>query len=974
MPALRCEAIQLAHDATGARLIHLHAPQDTENLFSVSFPTPPPDDTGVPHILEHAVLSGSEKFPVRDPFFEMVKMSMATFINAMTGWDGTYYPVASNVKADLFNLAEVYFDAVFHPLLTEETFKREGHHLAPADRTHPTAALTISGIVYNEMKGAFSHPESRLYRISRALFPDTQYARESGGDPHAIPDLTHAALREFHRTFYHPSNAYFYCYGDVPTTDWLAFLEPRLAAFEPLAIAPALDRQAAWIAPRHLDETYPVAAGESLNEKTYLVMHWLTGDATDPVDAALWRVLDLVLLGNEAAPLRKAIVDAKLGQALIDSGEMTVGLENTFRIGIKGSEADRAERFAALVRETLERIARDVLEPDRVAAAFQQAAYHYLEVLPMFPLHTMDRVLDSWMYGADPLTFLRMNEHLEDCRARYAADPLLFNRMIRERLLANPHCLTVVLRPDPAMQGREDAAFAARMAAIRSGYTDDQMQQIATAAEELEQNAATPNTPEQLATLPQLRVADLPPQPREIPTAIETVAGRVDILRHDLFANGVNYLQFNLALDDLPYELWPYLPRYCEAINKLGAAGQDFEQVAHRVAGSTGGISCTPTFSRRVDDPRRPVLGLRFGLKTLDANIDRALGVLNDLLFGVDPRDRDRLEDVITQSLTAYRSHFLYEGMATASTRAANGLDDVHHLAYLVNGLPQLEQCERLHRDFDAAHGALMDRIESIRDFLLNRYRLTVSFTGSDAVYDKVRAAFAAWAGAMRAEPLGQVPIPFRAPAVPSREGLAAPIDVAYCVQAFPAPHISHPDEPLLVLGARMISADYILSEVRFKGNAYGAWYQYDGLGGTISIQSYRDPHVFQTLGVYAGVTDYVKNVDWTQADVDRAIIGSAKEDERPIRPGEATGTALQRHLVGVTTDLRRSRMQRMRAATPPEVKRAMLEALHANLDRSVICVVASREKLESANAQMPGRELAIEEIDQDRAQEPGAE
>lgn len=299
---LRAVAYQIEHEKSGAQLIHLHS-DDAENLFSISFPTPPSDDTGLPHILEHAVLSGSRKFPVRDPFFEMLKMSMATFLNAMTGSDCTYYPVASNVKQDLFNLAEVYFDAVFHPLLTEETFKREGHHLAPAAQDQPTGDLTINGIVYNEMKGAFSNPESRLIRCAgRGLFPDTIYGRESGGDPEHIPDLTYADFKSFHETFYHPSNAHFFLCGDVPTAEYLAFLAEKLNDFEWQEVEPEIAHQPRWSEPRSTADSYPIGQGEPDQEKTYVLMNWLVGEGTDPQEVASLYALSQILLGNEAAP------------------------------------------------------------------------------------------------------------------------------------------------------------------------------------------------------------------------------------------------------------------------------------------------------------------------------------------------------------------------------------------------------------------------------------------------------------------------------------------------------------------------------------------------------------------------------------------------------------------------------------------------------------------------------------------------
>ena len=963
LPGLRAVAYEFEHVRSGARLLHVHT-EDTENCFAVTFPTLPPDDTGVPHILEHSVLGGSRKYPVKEPFFEMVKMSMATFINAMTGSDCTYYPVASNVKKDLFNLAEVYFDAVFHPLLTEQTFQREGHHLAPARKEEPTGDLTVSGIVYNEMKGAFSNPESRLYRVvTRALFPDTIYGRESGGDPERIPDLTHSALKRFHQTHYHPSNAYFYLYGDIPTAEYLAFLTGRLRGFRRREGPPPIARQPRWRAARSVEESYPIGADEPLTEKTYLTVHWMAGDAIDPAEVVGLRILSLILLGNEAAPLKKAIIDSQLGQDLFFSGDFSVGLDTIFSVGLKGSEPDRVGRFHDLVDETLRGIADREIDRARIDAAFQQAAYDYLEILPTYPLHTLERVLEAWLYGADPLTYLRMGRHLEECRRRFEADPWLFNRLIRERLLVNPHRLNAVMRPDREWQARTDAALAQRMKAVRAKLSDDQAKRLAENAAALEQASGTPNPPEALATLPQLSVRDLPPKPKHIPTTIDRLDRGVVLLRNDVFANGVSYLQLNFDLTGLPAELWTYLPRYQDAIAKLGAAGLNYEQMAQRVAGCTGGVRTGTDLTTHAADSRRPVWGLRFSVKALDAQLDRALEVLRDLIFSVDPRDRERLRDVLVQARAHYRTHMVHNGHVTAGLHAARGVSPEGHLEEIHSGLPQLAFTEKIAARYDERAEELMARIEAIRNFLPARARLTASFTGSDRAYGAARAALNGWIGRMGAELPGAVPVGFEPFGSAPREGLAAPIQVAYCVQLLAAPHESHPDAPLLAIGCRLVGLDYLLSELRFKGNAYGAWCTYLSLSGSVQLGSYRDPHVTRTLGVYDGAADFVRRADWSQSDIVRAIIGTAKEDERPIRPGSANGLALRRHLIGQTPELREVRYERIRSATPAAVKRVLLELFETEGARGPVCVVASRQKLEEANRKMTGAPLAIEDI-----------
>ena len=965
---LRAVTIELAHQHSGARLLHLYT-EDTENLFSINFPTPPSDDTGVPHILEHAVLAGSHKFPVKEPFFEMIKMSMATFINAMTSADFTCYPVSSNVKKDLFNLAEVYFDAVFHPLLTENTFKREGHHLAPVDPEDPTGDLKITGIVYNEMKGAFSDPEARLYRsMSNKLLPDTLYACESGGDPVAIPDLTYAQLKGFHETYYHPSNGYFILYGDIPTRDYLAFLADRLdkipknaksAELRPLR--PEVTHQPKWATPRTVNDTYPVGADEPLTEKTYLMLSWLIGDATNPEEVILGQILSLILVGNEAAPLRKAIIDSKLGTDIAFASASSIGPAATFYIALKGSEADRVEAFTQLVTDTLRQVADSEIDSEKVEAAFQQLTYHYQEVVSMFPLRMLYGVINGWIYEKDSNTFLKIRKTFTDVHQQWLENPSIFNDFIRENFIENPHRLTNILSPDREMQAKMDAELADRMKVTRAQLTDEEVQRIAADAAELERLNGVPNSPEALAKLPQLQVSDLPEKPKHIPTTVEKVGEQV-LLRNDVFANGINYLVLNFDLQGLPQHLWSYIPRYADAISKLGAADMSYEEMAQRTSSVTGGIGCSPWFSTHALDPNRSMQSLSFRLKALDGKIDAALDVLHDLLFAVNPRDTERLRDVLTQAVAEYQTEMIHDGSSTAVHHASRGLSSNAHLAELIYGLPQLRTSETLLNGFDELNTDLMGHIEGVRDFFLTRGRVTASFTGSDTAFETTRTKLGEWLDAMRDEPIISESIAFQRFDTPPREGLAGPIQVAHCAHVMPAPHYSHPDSTLLTIGAHLIRLDYILSEIRFKGNAYGAGFSYNPYDAVLRQSSYRDPHVARTINVFEQTVDYVKQVEWAQVDIDRAIIATAKDGEKPIRPSQAASSALSQHLVGQTREMREERYAQLRRATPAEVKRALLQLLEENGTKAAVCAVSSREKLEAANAEL-AQPLIIEDI-----------
>ena len=968
---MQAVAIELAHQQSGARLLHLYT-GDTENWFSISPVTPTPDDTGVQHILEHSVMTGSRNYPLKEVFFEMLKMSLATDASAMNYVDHAFYYASSNVKKDLFNLAEVFFDSVFHPLLTEETFKREGHHLEPADRDQSTGDLKINGIVYNEVKNGLSDPEWCLQlAITGGLLPDTCYARDCAGNSLVMPDLTYEQLKTYHQTYYHPSNCYFFFYGNIPTSDYLEFLADKLEAMPKTEtngflhpLRPKITHLPKWKSPRIVRGSYPIGADEPLAEKTYLMLSWLIGDKTDPEEVILCRVLSLILFGNEGAPLRKAVIDSELGTDILDDdflGDLT-GPHRTFCVGLIGSEADRVDAFTKLVVNTLTQIAGAEIEKEKVEAAFQQIIYEYQEVTPRFPFQMMKRVINTWIYEKQPTLFLKMGTCLAAIRQRWEQNPRIFNELIRERLLDNPQRLTTVLSPDPNMQARLDANENARLKAIRVQLTEEQMRQIAADAVELERLNGQYNSPEDLAKLPQLHVSDLPEKPLPIPTTVETVSGR-PLLRSDVFSNGVNYLVLNFDLQGLPQHLWQYLPRYTDAISKLGAGNMNYEQMAQRAAAVTGGLECSPSFSTHALDPSRPVWNMQFRLKALDGKMEDALGVLHDLVFAVNPRDKRRLCDVLNQALVEYRtSIYGYHGASIANHHAARGLSPQAHLSEIVFGLPQLRTSEMLLNRFDETHEELGDYIEQIRDFLLVRGRATASFTGSDASFGSLQKKLAGWIGDMRDEPIIPAPTGFKPFDTPPCEGLAAAIQVGHCTEVMPAPHYSHPDSVPLAIGSHILMFDYLLPEIRLKGNAYGAGLTYNPCDAVIYQCSHFDPHVARTLDVFAQTADYVKQVEWTQTDIDRAIIAKASDYQKTVRPSQASTDALTHHLTGQTHEVIEEQYAQLRRTTPKEVKRALLQVLEENRDKASICVIASREKLEAENQKM-AHPLSIENI-----------
>jgi len=961
LPELRAIVYQCEHEKSGARLLHMHS-EDSENCFAVTFPTPPSDDTGLPHIMEHSVLGGSRKYPVREPFFEMVKMSVATFINAMTAQAYTVYPIATTVKNDFFNLVDVYLDAVFYPQISEDIFRREAHHYSLVDNADLDSPLTLSGIVYNEMKGAYSSPESLMWEHgSRGLFPETPLGRDSGGDPKQIPQLSYEKFCAFHREYYHPSNGLFFIYGNIPTAEHLAYLAPTLAKFDRRAVVLPTPRQPRWTQPRLRDELYPIGADDSTQAATFLTLNWLVGDAMDPVETVVWALLSRLLLGDDAAPLKKALIDSHLGQDMFFSGECSHAYELCFHVGLRGSEPERVEAFEQLVMQTLQQASATGFTPARIDAAFQRLAYDNLEVSGDFPLKMLEQVNESWPYGGDPQAFLRMQAHLQACRQRYDANPQLFSELITTKLLHNPHRLRVCLRPDQALEQQQEQNFAAQMQAVRERMSAESIAAVARQAEQLKLDQLKANSEADLASLPQLTVHDLPPQPQHIPTERGEV-GAITLLHNRVFANGVNYLEISIDLTGLPLHLYSVLPRFTDAVMKMGAAGLNYSGVAERRSAVTGGMNCYVNVARHVSEAGRTLRTLNVGLKTLDANAEAALQLLEDLLFQLEPGDKPRLHDVLTQARSSYRSVLVNDGAGTARRRAARGLSCEAALAHQLCSRETLEAVEAYLQSYDEQAALLVRDLEQIRDFLHNRKRWVVSFTGSDAVFAHLQQRLQVWSQQMHTAPITDIALPL--PTVASRrEGLMAPLQIAHCVQAMPAPLLAHPDMPLINLGIYLLRFDYLLPEIRFKGNAYGASMSYDSGQGLFVLSSFRDPHIVQTLQVFAGVRAYIEGTNWNQTDVNRAIIGSAKRWLSPIRPSEATIAALTRYIRGETPEFLNDLYARGLAATAGEVHRALLEHLDVAMQSSAICVVANRDKLAQANKQLGDANLSLSEL-----------
>jgi len=953
VPEVGAVAVEAEHKYSGANVLQLYA-DDPENLFSIAFKTPPPDNTGVAHILEHSVLNGSKKYPVKEPFLEMLKMSMATFLNAMTYPDKTVYPAASNVKKDYFNLFDVYFDAVFHADITPFTFKQEGHHLAFEESGNIDSPLTIKGVVYNEMRGAFSDLDSLIARTGFTdLFRESTYAFESGGDPEKIPELTYEKFRQFFEHYYHPSNARVFLYGNIDPEENFDFLDARLQHCQPrpeklpdVNIPP----EKRWKQPKNEVVEYPIANNEDPHNKAALTINWLVGDLTDPVTDLAMEVLDQLLLGHSGAPLYKALLESQIGQDLTSSGYDNECWETTFHVGLKGTDESRKMEFESFVFDTLQNVVDAGFTEDHVERALHQMEYTYREVQSLYPLRLMEWVYNSWLYNQEPLTYLNISEHLEQLRAWYRQNPDCFTDLIRERLIDNKHRCHVSMKPVKGLQETRRQELVDSLEALRQQKSRDELFEIDREASALEEVQNEPNSAEDVDKLPQLDIDDIPSQPPIIPAGVENLKKGGPLICNELTTNGVNYVLIGFNLDGLPTDLHQYIPVFSGLLSRMGTKEESYDVMAERLAENTGRFQFGTFNGSDAHTPDRMLNYLTLSMKTLDNTLANACDIARELIIQVDFDDHDHLGNVLKQMRERAVSGIIPEGHRFAARHAGRNLSPLASLGYCYGGTSQVRLLNKLAVEFNENVFALKDKLEAVRQFVVEKSRVCASFTGTSNGKQQVAKLADLFGSGNNNYNAEHNPVYLDVPDGSGffQEGIAVQADVAYCAQAWSAPHISGELSSAAVVLSQLLSFDYLWDEIRAKGGAYGAFADYNPGAGTFSFVSYRDPHIKRTLDVYDGALNYILDKAWSQEDIRRAVIGSVKSELKPVRPAWATAATLWRYMGSVSDELRQKRLNDLQQVDVDDVKNVAREILGKGTDGSNISVVSSREMLET--------------------------
>lgn len=962
LPELNITLMRLRHERTGARYVHL-ACEDTNNLFAVGFRTPPADSTGVAHILEHTVLCGSRRYPVRDPFFSMLKRSLNTFMNAMTASDWTFYPFSSQNEKDFSNLMGIYLDAVFFPLLRERDFRQEGHRLEFAEPDNPASPLLFKGVVYNEMKGAMASPSSLLgRRVARALYPSTTYRHNSGGEPADIPNLSWEALNEFHARYYHPSNAWFYTYGNLPLERHLEQIDAlALREFDACPVDSEVPPEIRLEAPRQVNETYPLDPGEPATGKTMVQTAWLTCDVADSFERLALNLLSTLLLGNPAAPLHRALLDSKLGSNLAPgSGYQDENRTTYFAAGLQGTEPERSDEVARLILDTLENTAKNGFTPERIEAAIHRLEFAHREVAGdhyPYPLGLLMRLIGPWLHGDDPVTPLRLEANLARLRAEIAAGPF-FENLIRRHLLDNPHRVTLTLRPDPQQGAREEQATTGRLQQIKSSLDALQLQRIVEQAKDLK---AAQEANDDLSCLPTLQRADIPAAEPEVAVRDSREAG-LEVQWFDQPTNGVGYFTAHLPADNLPTELLPYVPVFCALLTQVGAAGCSYLEMAERMEASTGGIQAGTEI---LEDPQsldhfQAVVEIKG--KALVRNQDKLFGILTDICTTADFTDLKRLHTVLNQVRANLENSIPGSGHSYAARAAAARLTPAGQLRETWGGLHLIRFVRNLAGQPATELGPLADKLKEMAQRLFGRDRLTCAITGEERNFTQTRQALNAFLRSVPATAAGTLSRqPFAIDA--SSLGWVSSVPVAYVTRVFRTVPFTHPDTPALLILAKLLRAGYLHREIREKGGAYGGLAACNPEAGTFSLLSYRDPQLTQTLRVYDAAAHWAANGGFTDEEIDEAVLAVFSDLDRPLSPGGRGHREFANIRQGLTREMRQTLREGVLAATRTDLQRVAQDYLVSGREASAVSVIAGEEMLQKANVELGGEGLVVERI-----------
>lgn len=957
--SLDIELHEFRHRETGTPHVHLAA-DNPENVFLVGLRTVPEDSTGVAHILEHTVLCGSERYPVRDPFFMMIRRSLNTFMNAFTSSDWTAYPFASQNRKDFFNLLDVYLDAVFFARLDKLDFMQEGHRVEFDTADDPNSDLVFKGVVFNEMKGAMSSPSSLLWQsLSKHLFPNNTYHYNSGGDPEVIPDLSHQALVDFYKTHYHPSNAVFMTYGNIAPAELQAFFDDRaLKRFK--ALDRTIEVQAAqrMHAPMRVEEAYALQ-DEETSEKTHIVVGWLLGESID-LDAKLRaHLLSSVLLDNSASPLMQALEQSDLGNSPSPlCGLEDSALEMVFVCGLEGSERDRRDDVEAMIISVLEKVASDGVDRAQVDAVLHQLELSQREIrgdgMP-FGLQLVLSGLSTAMQRGDTFAAIDLDPALERLRRDAESEDFIPN-LVRELLLDNAHRVTLTMRPDSELSQRRQSAEISRLARMKAGLGQSESDEIVKMAAALAERQSQQDDPE---VLPKVTREDVPTD-LHIPQGEPRAAGSAAATTYAEGTNGLAYSHVAIALPEIPEDLLPLLPLYTNVLTELGSAGRDYAATQVRQAEVTGGIGTYSLVRGSVEDEQKTSAYLVMRGKALARNTDALHQLMSETIDHVRFDEHQRLRELVAQLRAGREQGVTGSGHALAMMAAASGMSPASRLSHQLNGLQGIKSLKRLDESLNGTDGSalaeLAEKLEALHSLIRSGSRQYMLVGESERLDAMVASLGSHLPDANDKQATTQLTLP------PTRERSqqlwTANTEVNFCARAFATVPPAHEDAAALTVLGPFLRNGFLHRAIRETGGAYGGGASHDADSASFRFFSYRDPRLEETLN------DFDRSIDWLVSsahnarDLDEAVLNIISSIDKPGSPAGEARTAWQAELFSRTAERRRAFRQQILEVTIDDLKRVGERWLQPESASTGVVTSEARSKASSGLDELERHEL----------------
>ena len=939
---INANALKFSHVKSGARLLYLQC-EDDNKVFFITFRTPPPDDTGLPHILEHAVLCGSRKFPLKEPFVELAKGSLNTFLNAMTYPDKTVYPIASRNDKDFLNLMDVYMDAVLYPNIYDSpyTLMQEGWHYELEDAEKP---LTYKGVVYNEMKGAFSSPEQVLFRkIQESLYPDTPYSNESGGDPDFIPDLTQEDFLAFHKKYYHPSNSYIYLYGNGNVEEHLKFLdEEYLSNFDRIEIDSEIPKQTSFTEMRRYEVEYSISPQEKPEYKTYLSLNYSVGYAIDPFLYLVFPMLQYLLVDNPAAPLKRALLEANIGKDVFGSFGSYL-LQPSFSIVVKDANIEDSEAFKNIVEKTLRKLTAEGIDKKLIEAAINYREFRLREAdygsNPKGLIYGI-RCLDSWLYDADPLMHLSFEDTLKQIK-KALTEPL-FERLIEKYILNNTHSSMVIVKPKPGLALEKEKEVLNKLNAYKETLSKAEIDEIIKNTKELIRRQTEPDLPENLETIPLVELSDIEPKAEVLPLVEKDEAG-VKVHHHPITTNGIAYLNLWFDSSAVPMELIPYAGLLIQTLGKVSTRNYSYEDLAKEINIHTGGINydVLSLAQNGKDGEFLPKLLVRS--KALTDKLPKLMELLQEVVTGSVFEDTGRLREIIQETRSRMEMYINQSGHLMAMNRLSSYFSASGKYTELSSGIAYYHFLNKLEQNFEAKSKEIAENLKRTAQLIFHKNALIAGITLPEKDYPAFARVFEEFADNLPKKEAP--PAPFSFTEEPLNEGLLTPSKIQYVAKGYSYIRMGYKYSGKFQVLSTIANLDYLWNRVRVQGGAYGVSVTFTR-SGMMLFSSYRDPNLKETLKAYDEIASYLANFEADEREMQKYIIGTISRLDTPLTPQMKGERADINFFTGLSQEDIQKERDEVLSTSSKDIK-ALSQMAADVLKNGYLCVLGSEGKIQ---------------------------